>query len=38
MRSRQPLWLGLGSAALLEGVLGGPYGKFLGWFGRKLSS
>jgi hypothetical protein len=30
--------IGLVSAALLEGILGGPYGKFLDWFRRKLSS
>ncbi len=30
--------IGLASAALLEGILGGPYGKFLDWFRRELSS
>lgn len=29
--------IGLASAAVLEGLLGGPYGKFLDWFRRKLS-
>jgi len=37
-KSFQAALVGLGSAALLEGILGGPYGKFLDWFRQRLSS
>ena len=37
-KSVQAALVGLGSAALLEGILGGPYGKFLDWFRHRLSS
>ncbi|MGD0176583.1 MAG: L-alanine exporter AlaE [Candidatus Bathyarchaeia archaeon] len=37
-KSLQGALVGLGSAALVEGILGGPYGKFLDWFRHKLSS
>ncbi len=37
-KSLEAAFLGLGFSALLEGLLGGPYGKFLDWFRRKLAS
>ncbi len=36
-KSLEAALIGLASAAVLEGLLGGPYGKFLDWFRRKLS-
>ncbi|MGO9644484.1 MAG: L-alanine exporter AlaE [Candidatus Bathyarchaeia archaeon] len=30
--------IGLASSALLEGLLGGPFGKFLDWFRRRLAT
>jgi hypothetical protein len=37
-KSFEAALIGLSSAALLEGILSGPYGKFLDWFRHKLSS
>ena len=35
-KSLETAFIGLASAALLEGLLGGPYGRFLDWFRRRF--
>ena len=37
-RSLDSALIGLALAAVVEGLLGGPYGKFLDWFRQQLSS